>query len=130
VACDAADRHRIRAYDTTYRFTRVNNGASQVTILVISNPTDQPVAGTVWFYDGATGALAGQAPVAIGPKQAFVLSTQGVMPGFSGTATFSNDAPYGALAGKAVALESATGFTFDSAMAPRPASTKMVPRDN
>jgi hypothetical protein len=30
-----------------------------------------------------------------------------------------HDAPYGALAGKGVALEPATGFAFDSPMVPR-----------
>jgi hypothetical protein len=31
----------------------------------------------------------------------------------------SNDGRYGSLAGKAVAVEPATGFTFDTAMTPR-----------
>jgi hypothetical protein len=34
--------------------------------------------------------------------------------------TLSHDGPYGSLAGKAVAVEPATGFTFDTALAPRP----------
>jgi hypothetical protein len=39
--------------------------------------------------------------------------------GTSGSMTVSHDAPHGVLAGKAVALEPATGFTFDSPMEPR-----------
>ena len=34
--------------------------------------------------------------------------------------TLTSDGAYGALAGKAVALEPATGFSFDSPLAPRP----------
>ena len=63
-------------------------------------------------------------------KNTFVLNTSTVVSGIGGTVTFSNDAPFGALAGKAVAVEPGTGFTFDTAMIPRPASTKMIPRDN
>jgi hypothetical protein len=40
--------------------------------------------------------------------------------GQRGSITVSHDGGYGALTGKAVALESATGFSFDSPMAPRP----------
>ena len=36
------------------------------------------------------------------------------------TATISHDGSYGSVVGKAVAVEPATGFTFDTAMAPRP----------
>jgi hypothetical protein len=37
----------------------------------------------------------------------------------AGTITLSHDGPYGVLVGKAVALETATGFTFDTAVEPR-----------
>jgi hypothetical protein len=127
--CDVSDTFRIRSYDTTYRFPRFNNSASQITLLIIANPTDQAVTGTVWFND-ASGALVGQSPVAIAARSTFVLNTATVVPTLGGTATFSNDASFGALTGKAVAVEPATGFTFDTAMTPRPASTKMIPRDN
>ena len=40
--------------------------------------------------------------------------------GRSGSITVTSDARYGVLAGKAVSLESATGFSFDSPMAARP----------
>ena len=45
------------------------------------------------------------------------------MPGLagqSGTVTIASNAPYGALAGKVVALEPATGFSFDSPLPYRP----------
>jgi hypothetical protein len=129
VDCDSSDTFRIRAYDTTYRFARFNNSATQITILLIANPTSDNVTGTLWYWDNA-GNLAGQSPVTIAAKNTFVLNTSGVVSGIGGTVTFSNDAPFGALAGKAVAVEPGTGFTFDTAMVPRPASTKMIPRDN
>jgi subtilisin-like proprotein convertase family protein len=129
--CDLNDTFRVRAYDTTYRISRVNNSATQVTVIVIANPTDEVVTGTLWFYQSGGTLLASQA-VSINPKATFVLNTSTLAPlvGQAGAATFSNDAPYGALAGKGVAVEPATGFTFDTAMVPRPAATKMIPRDN
>jgi hypothetical protein len=43
-----------------------------------------------------------------------------VLPGQSGTITVAHDGRYGDLAGKGVALEPSTGFSFDSPMVPRP----------
>jgi subtilisin-like proprotein convertase family protein len=119
--CDPSDTFRIRAYDTTYRMSRFNNSATQITLVVVANPTDQPVTGNVWFYQGSTGNLLASQAVSIAPKAAFVLNTSTLpaLVGQAGTATFSNDAPFGALTGKAVAVEPATGFTFDTAMVPR-----------
>lgn len=130
--CDTSDTFRIRAYDTTYRMSRFNNSATQITVVLLANPTDQPVSGNLWFYQGTTGSLLASQPVSIPPKATFVLNTSTIvaLQGQAGSATFSNDAPFGALAGKAVAVEPATGFTFDTAMVPRTATTKMVPRDN
>jgi len=65
--------------------------------------------------------LVGTQGFTMGPKAAFALNTSGVpgVAGQAGTITLSHDGPYGALVGKAVALEPATGFTFDTALAPR-----------
>ena len=40
--------------------------------------------------------------------------------GQSGSITIAHDGGYGALSGKAVALEPSTGFSFDSPMTGRP----------
>ena len=51
-----------------------------------------------------------------------ILSTPGVIglpAGSSGSITISNNARYGDLTGKAVSVEPATGFTFDTLMVPR-----------
>lgn len=118
--CDTSDTVRVRAYDTTYRISRFNNNASQTTVLVIANPTDQGVAGTLWFYSSGGQLLTSQ-PVTTPAHGTFVLNTSTLPPlqGQAGSATFSNDAAFGALTGKAVAVEPATAFTFDTPMQPR-----------
>jgi len=40
--------------------------------------------------------------------------------GQAGSITVSHDGPYGGIAGKTVALEPATGFSFDSPLESRP----------
>ena len=57
--CDSGDTFRIRAYDTTYRMARFNNSATQITVVVIANPTDQTVTGNLWFYAASTGTAGG-----------------------------------------------------------------------
>jgi hypothetical protein len=130
--CGASDTVRVRAYETTYRISRYNNSATQVTVMVIANTTDQPVDGTAAFFRATDGVHLADVPFTIAPRGTFVANTANVpgLGGTSGTILIGNDAPFGALSGKAVAVEPATGFTFDTAMVPRTASTKMVPRDN
>jgi Metallo-peptidase family M12B Reprolysin-like/Calx-beta domain len=130
--CDSSDTIRVRAYETTYLSPRFNNSATQVTLLVLANTTDQPVTGTASFFQGSTGAHLADVPFALGPRATFVTNTSVVagLAGQAGSIRITNDAPFGALAGKAVAVEPATGFTFDTPIVPRTAATKMVPRDN
>ena len=115
--CDQSDTFRIRAYDTTYRIARWNNSATQTTLVVIANPTNQVVNGKVSFYQASTGNLVAVTTVSI-PANGSIVFFAGIV-GQSGSAIFSNDAGYGQLTGKAVAVEPATGFTFDTAMVPR-----------
>jgi hypothetical protein len=120
VDCDPFDTFQIRAYDTTYRIPRFNNSATQVTLLVLSNPTGETVKGNAWLWRSTDGALVGSQAFTLQAKQALVVDTSSLAPGEAGAITVSSDAPYGALGGKAVALEPATGFTFDTPLAPRP----------
>ena len=46
-------------------------------------------------------------------------ATVAALSGQSGSVTVAHDGPFGAIAGKAVALEPATGFAFDSPMETR-----------
>jgi hypothetical protein len=118
--CGPDDVYRIQALETTYSIPRFNNVGSQVTVLLLQNPADYAVAGHIWFWTPA-GTLLGGHPFGLGPKQALVLNTASVggVAGQGGTITISHDGRYGDLAGKAVALEPSTGFSFDSSMVAR-----------
>ena len=52
-------------------------------------------------------------------KNLLVFNTANVVNGVSGHITVVHDGRHGDLAGKSVALEPATGFSFDSPMVPR-----------
>jgi hypothetical protein len=117
--CKARDVYRIRAFDTTYTAARFNNAGTQVTVLVVQNPTNRDVVVTPRFWN-ATGVVAAAEPQTILPKGSLVLQTQTVAPDVSGSVTVTNDARYGELDGKTIALEPATGFSFDTGLLPRP----------
>jgi hypothetical protein len=119
--CGLDDVYRIRAFETTYAIPRFNNTGSQVTVLLLQNPRDRAVTGHIWFWSGA-GSLLGSQPFSLAPRQALVLNTSTVSgaAGHGGAVTITHDGSYGDLAGKAVALEPSTGFSFDSPMAPKP----------
>jgi uncharacterized repeat protein (TIGR01451 family) len=117
VACSVEDVYRLRAFETTLRVTRFNNSASQVTVLLVQNPTALSIAGHVYFWSSA-GTLLATHPFVLPARQELVLNTSSVpdVAGQGGSITISHDGPFGVLAGKAVAVEPATGFTFDSAL--------------
>lgn len=119
--CGADDVYRVRAYETTYTIPRFNNSGSQVTVLILQNPTLGSVSGTVFFWSSG-GALLASQPFTLASHATLVLNTAAVgdLAGQSGAVTLAHDGRYGELAGKAVALEPATGFSFDSPMAARP----------
>jgi hypothetical protein len=117
-ACGADDVYRLRAYETTYAVPRFNNSGTQVTVLLLQNPTNYTIAGTVYFWT-ATGTSAGTFPFSLAPKALQVLNTATVAAGQSGALTVAHDGRYGDLSGKSVALEPATGFSFDSPMVAR-----------
>jgi hypothetical protein len=116
--CGADDVYRLRSYETTYAVPRFNNSGTQVTVLLLQNPTNYTITGTVYFW-AAAGTAAGTAPINLAPKALQVLATQSVAPGTSGALTIAHTGRYGDLSGKTVALEPATGFSFDSPMIPR-----------
>jgi len=116
--CGADDVYRLRAYETTYAVPRFNNSATQVTVLLLQNPTNYTINGTVFFWSAA-GAASGSSGFVLAPKALVVLNTSTVAPGVSGALTISHDGRYGDLSGKTVALEPATGFSFDTPALPR-----------
>jgi hypothetical protein len=109
--------YTIRFWDTTYSIPRWNNSSGQVTVFLIQNVTPNTVAGLVDFYTSA-GVLLTSQSFTIAPNSMFTFntSTLGALAGQAGHAYVSHDAGYGGLAGKAVALEPATGFSFDTQM--------------
>jgi hypothetical protein len=56
----------------------------------------------------------------VGPKSLAVVQATSTVPSLSGSITVAYDGRYGDLAGKAVGLEPATGFAFDTPLEPRP----------
>jgi hypothetical protein len=121
MSCGADDVYRIRAYETTYRAPRFNNSGTQITVLVLQNRDPAPISGAIHFW-GAGGTLVASRPFDLGARESLVLNTSTVpgLPGVGGTLTLTHDGRYGALAGKAVALEPSTGFSFDTPLEPRP----------
>jgi plastocyanin len=122
-ACSGNDVYRIRLYETSLAIPRYNNSGSQVSVVVLQNPTDYPINGHVYFWSGA-GVLvnAGGAAFSLPAKNAVLLSGASVpgVAGTAGTVTVSHDGRYGDLAGKVVALEPSTGFSFDTPALVRP----------
>jgi hypothetical protein len=120
-ACGSDDVYRLRSYETTYAVPRYNNTSTQVTVLILQNPTNYTINGTIYFWL-PDGSPAGNSPITnLAPKALLVLPTQTVagVGGTSGAVTVAHDGRYGDLSGKTVALEPATGFSFDSPMIPR-----------
>ena len=118
-SCGVDDLYRLRAWETTASVPRFNNAGTQVTVLLLQNTTNGVVTGTLYAW-ATTGALAGQQPFTLLPHALLVLNTGTLAPGAGGSLTITHDAPFGGLAGKAVALEAATGFSFDSPLVWRP----------
>jgi hypothetical protein len=117
----AAVPYTILFRDTTLLVPRWNSTGTQTTVVIVQNPRSATVTGLVHFYDAA-GTLRQSVGLSVPAYGVQVLST-GALPalaGLSGSAQITHDGAYGGLTGKAVALEPATGFTFDTAIAPIP----------
>jgi hypothetical protein len=79
------------------------------------------VSGEAHLWNAA-GALLASAPFTIQPRGSLALNTTTITgaAGQTGSITVAHDAPYGALIGKAVALEPSTGFSFDTPLVTKP----------
>jgi len=123
LACTGDDEYRIHAFDTTMALARYNNRNGQVTVLILQNPSDR----TITFRAGAyldSGSLVGTIPGQIPAHGTSVINldtfNNSGLHDQSGSLVIRHDGPYLGLAGKGVALEPATGFTFDTAITPAP----------
>jgi hypothetical protein len=119
-SCFGTDRYRARFYDTTYTIPRFNNSGSQSTIFVIQNASAHPCTVATHFFDAAGTLLATSQAGTVNRRQSLVFNTAVSVPNQSGTARIVHTCGYGGLAGKAVAVEPSTGFTFDTALLHRP----------
>jgi Calx-beta domain len=117
--CGPSAVYRARAYETTGRIARFNNSATQVSVAVLQNQAGSLVQGALWFW-GPNGGLLGSQPFALAAHGTYVLNTATLVPGAAGSISVTHDGGYGALAGKAVALEPATGFAIDTPLTSRP----------
>lgn len=93
--------------------SRFNNSGTQVSVLLIQNHRATGHSGTAYFWN-ASGALVGSSPFTLTPKALQVVNTATSAAGQAGSITIVHDAGYGGLAVKSVALEPATGFSFDT----------------
>jgi hypothetical protein len=124
-ACSASDTYRIRFYDTSYAIARFNNSATQVTTLMIQNRSEFPITITGRFFSTSGGTpltLPNPWMPTIGAHGSIVVDTTGPalqLSSKSGSVLItSSSGRYGDLTGKAVAVEPATGFSFDTFMEP------------
>jgi hypothetical protein len=118
-ACDTNDQYTFRFYETTTSIARYNNSGTQTTVLLLQNPTDYAISGRVFFWSAA-GAYVTEFGFTLNPKVLATVATASFTGATSGSITITNTGRYGDLQGKAVALEPATGFSFDTPMVYRP----------
>ena len=119
--CGADDGYRIRLYETTMTLPRFNNANNSVTVVIVQNPNvSLSVSGNLWFWSGS-GALLYSRAFTLPPLGVFTLSPVQAAPllGVVGSATLTSNAPYGALAVKAVTIDSGGGFSFDAPFEPK-----------
>jgi plastocyanin len=115
--CTTNDVYRIRAYETTLAIPRFNQSGTQVSVVILQNPSNDIISGRIYFWSPAGTLLNGTGlAFTLAPKAALIQNSGGVpgVAGNAGTVTVSHNGRYGDLAGKVVALEPATGFSFDS----------------
>lgn len=118
-ACGEDDVYRLRAYETTLFAPRFNQNGGQTSVIVLQNRSTATVSGYAYFFEpgGTTNFAQG---FQLAPRGTAVLDGTSFLKGFSGSLVVTHDAPYGGLAGKVVALEPSTGFSFDTPLTPKP----------
>jgi plastocyanin len=125
-SCGAPDLYRIRVYDTTLSFSRFNQSGTQASVLILQNSSNTPINATLYFWN-ASGTLLNSPGTVVSNIAAKATVVQpvstingGALVGTSGSVTISHTGRYGDLSGKVVAVEPATGFSFDTASVVHP----------
>ena len=117
--CGPDDTYRIRLRETTGLVPRFNESGGQVTVLILQNRSETGLTAHVSYW-GGNGARVAATTVALAPRAVTTVLTPPLAQGLSGSITVSHDGSLGALAGKAVAVDPATGLSFDTPLATRP----------
>jgi hypothetical protein len=120
--CGTDDVYRLRAYETTLRSPRFNCVSGQATVVVLQNTAASPLAAIVTAWD-ASGAWTFSLPASTLEPHGLAtvpLCTTEAASGKSGSLTIAHDGAYGQLVGKVVAVDPATGASFDTPLTARP----------
>ena len=118
--CTTNDQYSIRFYETTGSIPRYNQSGTQVTVVILQSIVDaSQIDGTVRYWNGV-GNLVASTTFTVLPRNTIVLATPVAANGTSGAITIDHNGRFGDLQGKGVALEPATGFSFDSPLTYRP----------
>jgi hypothetical protein len=117
--CDAFDRYRVRFEETTLRVPRFNDSGTQSTVLLVQNTTDRSCA-IAYHYLRNDGSLIATESFVVEAGVLQVLPPSNSIQGQSGSVRIGHTCGSGGLSGKAVSIEPATGFTFDTPLVPRP----------
>jgi hypothetical protein len=120
-SCTSEAIYRITMRETTLLAPRYNNSGTQITVLMLQNGHDSQVLYSLRFFSPG-GTLVATYTGSIIARAANIIDTSAIplVAGTSGTMRIDHNAPYGLLVGKAVALEPATGFSFDTPLVYRP----------
>jgi hypothetical protein len=119
--CNSADQYTFRLKETDISVPRFNNAGGQATVLIAHNVSELSISGNFHLFNTA-GTLLGSQAFTLASNAHLVLNT-GTIPGgagASGVVRISHNGRYGGLAGKTVALDPATGFSFDTPFVYRP----------
>jgi hypothetical protein len=117
--CTTEDRYRVRFYDTTYTIPRFNNSGTQSTVLMVQNVTERTCK-VQYLFQRPGGSPIDFRSIDVAPHGLDVFATPAHAPNQSGSVRIAHTCGYGGLSGKAVSVEPATGFTFDTQMVHRP----------
>jgi Calx-beta domain len=120
--CGPDDVYRLRTYETTLRSPRFNCVGGQATVLVLQNTATAPVVAIVTGWDGS-GSWSFSLPTSTLEPHGLAtipLCTTDEAAGKSGSLTVAHDGGYGQLVGKVVAVDPATGASFDTPLTARP----------
>ena len=117
--CPVVDSYRIRFYDTTYTVPGVDNSGTQSSVLLVQNATDRACTMAHHYFSVGGAYLASGPLVGLAAYGQAVIDTAATMPGQSGSVRITHTCGYGALSGKAVTIDAATGIAFDTPLVHR-----------